>query len=451
MMMSATLTPLLLIPLATAAQPTAAVPDAQPVSARSALGAVAAEEVRSLRPRLLVAHDQGLTAVDALTGRELSRTSMPRFLLLANAGDGRHVVVSDSDTFRVYDLGLQAQRHGDHYHYFATPPRMTDVTYAAPHAGHVVVHHGRTTLFSDGTGQIQVVSSARIADKRAPVQRFRTATAHHGVAVMLSDGSLLTTQGDAKRRSTVQVLSRGKVRAQTTNCPSVHGEAVARPTKSGDVVALGCENGPVVYRDGAFHKVRTKDAYARSSNVLGHEKSSIVLADYKVKRGAPERPTRVALIDTARLRVKLVELGTSYWFRSFARGPRGEGLVLGNDGRLRVIDTERAAVVKSIPVISAWQEKADWQQPGPAVKVAGAYAYVTDAQRRQVAVVDLNTRRVTARYRLSRSPVDFAVVTGSPEAPARRAPAVRTGGSPRHTPDHRHGHDHGHDHGHAHD
>lgn len=420
-MMSTTLAPLLLIPLATAAHAASPAPAADAVSTRPTPGAAAAQEVRSLRPRLLVAHEQGLTALDALTGRELSKVSLPRFLRLANAGDGRHVMVTDSATFRVYDLGLLAQRHGDHHHYFATTPRMTDVTYAAPHAGHVVVHDGRTTLFADGTGQIQVVSSARIADKRAPVQRFRTAAAHHGVALMLRDGSLLTTQGDAKQRSTVQVLARGRVRAQTTNCPGVHGETVARPTKGGDVVALGCENGPVVYRDGAFQKVPVKDAYARSGNLFGHESSPIILADYKVKKGVPERPTRVALIDTARLRLDLLDIGSPYWFRSFARGPRGEGLVLGYDGRLRVIDVQRRSVVRSIPVISAWQEKTDWQEPGPAVKVAGGYAYVTDAQRRQVAVVDLNKPRVTARYTMPATPVEIAVVTGFPEAPAHRA------------------------------
>ncbi|MBK7723505.1 MAG: hypothetical protein IPI32_15220 [Austwickia sp.] len=381
------------------------------------------QEVATLRPRLLIAHAQGLTAVDALTGRVLTQTAMPRFLRLANAGDGRHAMVIDGDTFRVFDMGLAARLHGDHYHYTATQPRMTPVTYAAPHAGHVVLHHGRTTLFADGTGAIQVIPSAQIAAPKAPIQRFATTTPHHGVALMLADGGLLTTQGTAAARTTVQVLHRGKVSAETTNCPGVHGETVAQPTRAGDVVALGCENGPVVYRDRKFWKVPVKDAYSRSGNLFGHHESPLVLADYKVVKKmpegqGPERPTRVAIIDTRRLRLDLLDLGTSYWFRSFARGPQGEGLVLGYDGRLRVIDMSRRSVTKSIPVISAWKENTDWQLPGPAVKVAGAYAYVTDAAKKQVAVVDLNTKRVTARYTLAQAPVEFVAVTGRPEAPA---------------------------------
>ncbi|WP_233542807.1 hypothetical protein [Kocuria tytonis] len=61
-----------------------------------------------------------------------------------------------------------------------------------------------------------------------------------------------------------------------------------------------------------------------------------------------------------------VALGSHYWFRSLARGPRGEGLVLTYDGTLNVIDQDTGAVTAKIDVVQPRQEKADWQQPGPA-------------------------------------------------------------------------------------
>ena len=85
--------------------------------------------------------------------------------------------------------------------------------------------------------------------------------------------------------------------AETTGCPGVHGEAAAQPTAQGDVVSLGCENGPVVYRDGAFHKVTVAEGYQRSGNQFGSHDSPIVLADYKTDADAEQErpaPTRSA-------------------------------------------------------------------------------------------------------------------------------------------------------------
>lgn len=358
--------------------------------------------------------------MDADTGKVIASKDYPAFLRLANAGDGRHVVISDSDTFRVYDTGIQAEPHGDHAHNAEFTPGLTDVTFDAPHAGHVVLHNGRTLLFADGTGAMQVFDSSSIAEKARKVTEYKTDAAHHGVAIELADGSLATTQGTADERHTVQVKKGDKVIAETKDCPGVHGEAMAAPTDKGEVLVFGCENGPVVYRDGAFHKVPVKDAYSRSGNLAGHEWSPIVLGDYKVDKDAKpvERPTRAALIDTRTDTLKLVDLKSPYWFRSFARGPEGEGLVLTYDGKLHVIDVESGKETAAIPVTSSWTEKEEWQEPGPAVKVSGSKAYVSDVEKKTMNVVDLTTRTVVNTYTLPGAPVEYAVTNGKPEAPA---------------------------------
>ncbi len=100
-----------------------------------------------------------MLTVDTESGEVIDDTKHEGFLRLNNAGDGRHVMVSDSDVFRVHDAGLDAQEHGDHYHYRESAPELTDVTFDAPHAGHVVVHDGKTTLFGDGDGSITTFES----------------------------------------------------------------------------------------------------------------------------------------------------------------------------------------------------------------------------------------------------------------------------------------------------
>lgn len=379
-------------------------------------------EVAKLTPRVLIARDGGLTLLDAATGAVISETEHPGFLRLNNAGDGRHVMVTDSDTFRVYDAGIQTQRHGDHKHNYEYAAGLTEVSYAAPKAGHVVLHEGLTTLFADGTGDIQVIDSTKIADPQAKVEKYRTDDPHHGVAMELSDGTLFTTQGTSEARSVIQVKKGDTVVAETRDCPGSHGEAVAQPTVKGDVVAVGCHNGPVILRDGAFHKVPVKDAYARSGNLFGTPTSPIILGDYKVDKAAElERPTRIAFIDTRADTLSLVDLGSSYWFRSLARGPKGEALVLTYDGTLNILDPATRRVVRKVPVIAPWMEKTDWQEPGPAVKVAGSNAYVTDAEKRKLSIVDIPAGKVTHQFDLAHTPVEIAVVTGQAEAPGDHA------------------------------
>ena len=404
----------------------------------------AAKEVSRLTPRAVVAYDGGLLTVDTASGEVLDKTERDGFLRLTNAGDGRHVMVSDGDVFRVHDTGLDAHKHGDHYHYRESAPELTDVTFDAPHAGHVVVHDGKTTLFGDGDGSITTFESEALKHGAPDTTVRKTEHPHHGVALELADGTLFTTQGTEDERHTVRVLGKdGSVKAETTDCPGVHGEAAAAPGASTDTVMAGCENGPVIYRDGKFHKVAVADAYARSGNLAGSERSPIVLGDYKVDEDAEqERPTRVALFDTRDGSHKLVDLGSSYWFRSLARGPEGEALVLSYDGKLNVIDEESGKVVRKIDVIQPWEEKADWQEAGPAIKVAGSSAYVTDAQNKKLHVVDLTKGEVAKTIDLPQTPVELAVVTGKPEAPAREEKAHGHGS---------HGHGSGEGHGHAHD
>lgn len=381
------------------------------------------QEVASLTPRVVLTYDGGLMTLDGESGEVLGTTEHDGFLRLNNAGDGRHVLVSDSDVFRLFDTGLIDRAHGEHSHYYEQPPVLTDTTLEAPEAAHVVVHKGRTALFADGSGAIQIMDSTAFSDgvlEDGEVEEHATESPHHGVAVPLTDGNLLLTQGTEESRDTVQVVTpEGEVVAETTDCPGVHGEASAAPTEQGDVVSLGCENGPVIYRDGAFHKVAVEEDYQRSGNQFGSHGSPIVLADYKTDPDADqERPTRIGLIDTRTDSIRTVDVGSAYWFRSLARGPEGEALVLTYDGQLNILDADTGEILHEVDVVEAWEEPEEWQEPGPAVKVAGDRAYVTDAAAQQLHVVDIAAGTVLDSFDLPETPNEIAVVDGDPESPA---------------------------------
>ncbi len=328
--------------------------------------------------------------------------------LNAAGGDGRHVAVSASDTFSIYDTGLEAVAHGDHFHYYEqTPPHLTDLSFDAPPSpGHVVAEDGRTAFFADGTGAITIIDPAALGEGELDVVEETSADdPHHGVAVPLSDGGLLLTQGTEESRSTVQVLDAdGTLVAETDDCPGVHGEAVAQPTESGDVISLGCENGPVVYRDGEFHKVAVDTDYQRSGNQKGSADSPIVLADNKVEadpRGRDGAPPHVdrshrhpgRLDDHRRPRFPplLVPLP----------GPRpdGEALVLTGDGELNILDPpESGEMLHEVQVMDEWTEPEQWQTAGPMLAVADGTAFVVDPTRRSSAWSTSPAARSTASW-----------------------------------------------------
>ena len=416
-------------------------------------------EVGALSPRIVLAHEGGVTTLDSTDGATLGTAELEGYVRLNPAGDGRHVAVSASDAVTMYDTGLLVQGHGDHFHYYVQDPALTDLSVEAPHPGHVVPHGDRTAIFADGTGAITLIDPASLGDGQLEVlEQTATEAPHHGVAVPLADGGLLTTQGTEDARSTVQVLDAdGELVAETDDCPGVHGEAAAQPTESGDVISLGCENGSVIYRDGEFHKVAIEGDYQRSGNQKGHPDSPIVLADHKVEAepaGGIERPTEIALIDTRDATMQTVDLGSPYWFRSLDRGPDGEALVLTYDGELNILDPETGEMLHEVPVTGEWTEPEQWQEAGPMMSVADGTAFVVDPAAQTLTLVDIASGEVYRELELPVVPHEIQVTTGTASGEYEIAPGRDEGaGDSEGHEEHDHGedseeHDHeGHDHG----
>ncbi|WP_277213616.1 zinc metallochaperone AztD [Isoptericola croceus] len=371
----------------------------------------AATPMQSRSPRLAVTYDGGIKVLDAQTLEEVADLELAGFNRLNAAGDGQHVLVSTTGGFQVLDTGTWGQHHGDHYDYYTSTPQLTDVTYAAELPGHAVPHDGVTALFDDGTGLIQLVDTDEIATQEG-VEEVQLPEAHHGVAVPLSGGSLLVTDGNEDERSTVRVLDAdGEEIVASDDCPGVHGEAVA----ADEAVVVGCEDGALIYADGKITKVSTPDDYSRIGNQAGSEASPIMLGDYKTDPDAElERPTTISLIDTRDASLELVELPGSYSFRSIARGDDGEALVLTTDGALQVIDPETAEITASIPVVDEWEEPMDWQEPRPALLTLDGSVYVTDPANNAIHAVDIIDGSVWVTGELDVTPNEIAGALGQP-------------------------------------
>ncbi|MGC5615597.1 zinc metallochaperone AztD [Georgenia sp. Z1491] len=374
----------------------------------------AATEAAAATPRIALTYDGGIQVLDATTLEVIEDVELEGFNRLNPAGDGRHLYVSTTGGFQLLDAGAWAEPHGDHSHYYTAPPALTEQLVEADMPGHVVPHEGRTALFDDATGEIVVLDSSAVADEDAEGRTYTTPSPHHGVALELTDGSLVVSEGTEDARTGIRVLDEaGEEIAASDECPGVHGEATAE----GEVVVIGCEDGALVYSGGEITHVDSPDEYGRIGNQAGSDVSPIVLGDYKTDQDAElERPERVSLIDTTTGELSLVDLPSSYSFRSLARGDDGEALVLGTDGNLHVIDPATGELTASHPVVEPWEEPVEWQEPRPALWVHDGTAYVTEPATGSIHAVDILTGEVWNTAELEVTPNEVNGISGNVEA-----------------------------------
>ncbi|MFI1226523.1 MULTISPECIES: zinc metallochaperone AztD [unclassified Streptomyces] len=360
-------------------------------------GTASATPAVAVKEPLVATFDGGLYILDG-ESLKLARTlDLPGFNRVNPAGDKDHVMVSTDSGFRVLDAAGQA---------------LTDIEYKGAKPGHVVRHAAKTVLFTDGTGEVNVFDPTALSGGKKPAGRaYTSAEPHHGVAIELADGKLVSTLGTEEKRTGALVLDRNnKEIARSEDCPGVHGEAAAE----NEAVGVGCEDGILIYKDGKFTKIASPDDYGRIGNQAGSDASPVLLGDYKTDPEAElERPTRVSLIDTEKKKLRLVDLGTSYSFRSLARGPHGEALVLGTDGAIHVIDPGTGKIEKKIPVVGAWQEPLDWQQARPTLFVRGHVAYVSEPGKKALHAIDVETGKKITSVTLPKSTNELSgVVAG---------------------------------------
>lgn len=355
--------------------------------------------------RITLTHDGGLLVLDQDL-QVVGEHRIDGFTRVNPAGDDRHVMVTVPEGFRVLDTAAGTSGKS----------ALTDVTFPADTGGHVVVHGDRTALFADGSGDVTTFDTAALTSavgsgELPEVDTTESEEAHHGVAIELEDGTLLTTIGTEESRSGVRALdASGEETARSEECPDVHGEGAV----ADEVAVFGCTDGALVYRDGAFEKIDAPTDYGRTGNLFTTESSSIAVGDYN---DDPDSEgyllDQIALIDAASGEYRVADMpdGVGFTFRDLARGPGDSAVALGSDGALHVFDEETGEPLETFPVIDEWEGPAEWQDAHPALKVVDDVAYVTDPSERTVTAVDLTTGDAVATSdRLPGVPNEIAVV-----------------------------------------
>lgn len=375
-------------------------------SAPAASPSASSVDEASAGPRVAISYEGGILVLDGESLETLADLDAEEFTRLNAAGEGSHVMVTMSEGFQLLDTGAAG----------GTDPQLTDLVFPADTPGHVVRHAGNTVLYADGTSDTTVIRTADLADLGTELPAFETipgVEAHHGVSVVLEDGTLLTTVGNADGRTGIVARDAdGTEIAASADCPGVHGEGTAE----NEAVVFGCENGALLYTDGEIVKLSAPDQpYGRMGNAYVSESSPLVVGDYKNDPDAEGYLlSQVALIDTVAQTLEVVALpeGVEYTFRDVARGPQDLAYILASDGAIHVLDPATGDITDTFPVIDAWEGPVEWQDPHPAIVVAGDIAYVTEPAANAVHAVDLTTGEVVASTTLDVAPNEVAVAAG---------------------------------------
>ncbi|MCT1478285.1 hypothetical protein [Microbacterium sp. p3-SID336] len=369
-------------------------------SASTANTTAPAGEQHPADTRVALTYDGGILVLDGDTLAPIGDAELDGFLRVNGAGDhDGHVFVTAEDGFHVLDTGLASGAVA-----------FTGEVFDAVAAGHATPHAGRTALFDDGTGGVRIFDTDAIGTGTLPaVDTVTSEAAHHGVALELSDGSVLTTLGTAESRSGVRHLAAdGTELTRSEECPNVHGEGALK----GEAVVFGCEDGVLLFADGAFTKLVAPDAFGRTGNAYVSDTSAIAFGDYKTD---PDQEgyflSQLVRIDTASRELSVIDLpeGVEYTWRGVGRSAHDDVVVLGADGSLTVLD-EQGEVQDSWSVIDAWESPTEWQEPHPGLRVVGDIAYVTEPAKSRMVAVDLHSGEIVAETALDVVPNEFVVV-----------------------------------------
>lgn len=374
--------------------------DASPDDASAGSAAEAPADVTA-GSRIAVSLDGEVGVLDADTLELIETFPSDDFTRVNPVGDGRHVLVTTAEGFQVLDTAA---------------PALTDTVFEADAAGHVVRHADKTVLFSDGWGETTIFDTDALleSDGALPeVRQYESEAPHHGVSIVLTDGTLLTTVGTADSRSGAVALEPHDDHfhelAISDQCPEIHGEGTA----ADEVAVFGCQNGALLFKDGEFLKLDAPDDFGRMGNAYVAEDDPIVVGDYK---NDPDDEgyllNSIALIDTANETYTVQDLGdVEFTWRGAGRGPGGLFFMLGTDGAIHSLDPATGEFTDDeFPIIDPWEGPDDWQTPHPGMITAGDVAYVTDIDGQRLVSVDLTTGDILAEgEELSSLPNEVAV------------------------------------------
>lgn len=293
------------------------------------------------------------------------------------ADAGRYVFVRDAankDSYTLLDSGLYVEDHGDHLHPYEEAPILAKSEIAANKPTHMISHAGRTAIFNDGSGKVDVYENAQLSTDELKQSFVYEGAAHHGAAVPLSTGELAVTyvanEGDALPTGVKIVDTAGNETARVTDhCEGLHGTAYTGEGAT-EKLAFGCIGKVVVY-DVATKKatdVPLPDVGARVGTVKIGEASNYFVTNYSVE-GQEQNKIGVVNAETAEFR--LVELPAAYKSALLA-APNNQAYVLAADGNVYHINLDTAKIETTIAALNPF----NLDEEAPALFMANSKVYV---------------------------------------------------------------------------
>lgn len=355
------------------------------------------QDAAARQPRLAVTYDGGVMVVDGTDLKVLKDFTLAGELGLHPSGDPRHPFVAvEGSTLKLVDLGSWSVAHGDHSDSKVAEPRLLDTALKVQGLGHVSPNGDLTAIFDDGDGSIEVFETQHLIDQGVEPVRTLNVPAHHGNAVPLPGGRLVHTTSTGAEVNGIKLLaSDGRVVAESSDCPGLHGSAVAKES-----LVLGCADGVLLVKGDTITKVKSGPAHAGPATLAGSSTSTWVLGDQRPSKDAPA--TKVVLLDTATAKLTTVDLPAPYASGGLGFNESGQGVVLTTDGQLHVIEADHGHVEASVKVVQPFEAAAAQR---PRVHVQGHWAYVVEPATQKVHAVELSVGRVMNSADLPHAPL----------------------------------------------
>lgn len=272
------------------------------------------------------------------------------------ADNGRYVFVRDTankDSYTLLDSGLYIEDHGDHMHPYEENPVVAK-EFAAAKPAHMISHAGRTAIFNDESGKVDVYDNSTLSTNALKPSFVYEGIAHHGAAVPLSTGELavtyVATEGDSLPIGVKIVDVVGNETATITNsCESLHGTAYGGEGEK-ETVAFGCMGKVIVYNVAAKKatEVAMPDTSARVSTVKYGKESDYLLTNYSIEG---QTQTKVGVVHAQSGEVKLVELPAAYKSATLV-APGNVAYVLAEDGNVYKINLATAKIDATITALN---------------------------------------------------------------------------------------------------
>jgi len=357
-----------------------------------------------------------VTAIDLASGSALGAFPLasPATLYATPGMAGVYAVQGAGNRVTAIATGIALSDHGDHGDIELAPPSALDAAVEGTKPVHFVAHDGQVALFFDGDGKARVVAESDwLAGKPQP-RDFATPAPHHGVAIPFGDRILISEPNkedpDALPVGIVVLDAQGKRLGDVHACPDLHGEAA-----SGHLLAIACATGLLVAEPGdAGPDIRhlpypEELPEGKVTTLLGGVGLQYFLGNY----GAD----RIALIDPADEKpIRLVDLPTRRVH--FAVDPVRPkfAYVFTEDGSLHRIDVVAGAIIDSLGLTQPYSMDGEWSLPRPRIAVAGDAIVVTDPLAGRLHVVDAERFAKARELPVAGKPYTIVAVGGAGES-----------------------------------